>query len=157
MAVVNNRLEEFSVSILTFIWQERIYCSVCYICEWNRMVYSCLIGCGATEKVPSMKMKKVWALANVSKLLVSRRLIFCFLHSGRCRIAGTVGCCCVLLRQSDICIGGWDLRSWTLVSKLCVWGFLHGATRLGHCRHTGTQPRQRSGVGCQVFHGISGF
>jgi hypothetical protein len=24
--------------------------------------------------------------------LVSRRLTFCFLHSGRCRIAGTVGC-----------------------------------------------------------------
>jgi hypothetical protein len=30
--------------------------------------YSCLNGCGATEKVPSMKMKKVWALANLSKL-----------------------------------------------------------------------------------------
>jgi hypothetical protein len=34
----------------------------------TRMVYSCLNGCGATEKVPSMKMKKVWALANLSKL-----------------------------------------------------------------------------------------
>jgi hypothetical protein len=32
------------------------------------MVYSCLNGCGATENVPSMKMKKVWALANLSKL-----------------------------------------------------------------------------------------
>jgi hypothetical protein len=29
--------------------------------------------------------------------------------------------------------------------ELCVWGFLHGAARLGHCRHTGTQPGQRSG------------
>jgi hypothetical protein len=27
-----------------------------------------LNGCGATEKVPPMKMKKVWALANLSKL-----------------------------------------------------------------------------------------
>ena len=35
MAVVNNRLEEFSVSILTFIWQERIYCSACYNFECN--------------------------------------------------------------------------------------------------------------------------
>ena len=35
MAVVNNRLEEFPVSILTCIWQERIYCSDCYIFEWN--------------------------------------------------------------------------------------------------------------------------
>jgi hypothetical protein len=35
MAVVNNRLEEFPVSIMTFIWQERIYCSACYIFEWN--------------------------------------------------------------------------------------------------------------------------
>jgi hypothetical protein len=35
MVVVNNRLEEFPVSILTFIWQERIHCSVCYIVEWN--------------------------------------------------------------------------------------------------------------------------
>jgi hypothetical protein len=34
-AIVNNRLEEFPVSILTFIWQERIYCSACYIFEWN--------------------------------------------------------------------------------------------------------------------------
>jgi hypothetical protein len=34
----------------------------------TRMVYSCLHGCGATEKVPSTKMKKVWALANLSKL-----------------------------------------------------------------------------------------
>jgi hypothetical protein len=31
MAVVNNILEEFPVSIFTFIWQERIYCSDCYI------------------------------------------------------------------------------------------------------------------------------
>jgi hypothetical protein len=30
----------------------------------TRMVYSCLNWCGGTEKVPSMKMKKVWALAN---------------------------------------------------------------------------------------------
>ena len=30
------------------------------------MVSSCLNGCGGTEKVPSMK--KVWALANLSKL-----------------------------------------------------------------------------------------
>ena len=35
MAVVNNRLEEFPVSILTFIWEERLYCSDCYIFEWN--------------------------------------------------------------------------------------------------------------------------
>jgi hypothetical protein len=28
-----------------------------------------------------------------------------------------VGSCCVLFRQSDIYIGGWDLRSWTLVSN----------------------------------------
>ena len=35
MEVVNNRLEEFPVSILTFICQERIYCSDCYIFEWN--------------------------------------------------------------------------------------------------------------------------
>jgi hypothetical protein len=35
MAVVNNRLEEFPVSILTFTWHERIYCSDCYIFEWN--------------------------------------------------------------------------------------------------------------------------
>ena len=34
----------------------------------TRMVHSCLNGCEATEKVPSMKMKKVWALANLSKL-----------------------------------------------------------------------------------------
>jgi hypothetical protein len=34
----------------------------------TRMVYSYLNGCGATEKIPSMKMKKVWALANLSKL-----------------------------------------------------------------------------------------
>jgi hypothetical protein len=34
----------------------------------TRTVYSCLNGCGGTEKVPSMKMKKVWALANLSKL-----------------------------------------------------------------------------------------
>jgi hypothetical protein len=33
MAIVNNRLEDFSVSILTFIWQERIHCSACYIFE----------------------------------------------------------------------------------------------------------------------------
>jgi hypothetical protein len=26
---------EFPVSILTVIWQERIYCSACYIFEWN--------------------------------------------------------------------------------------------------------------------------
>jgi hypothetical protein len=26
----------------------------------TRMVYSYLNGCGATEKIPSMKMKKVW-------------------------------------------------------------------------------------------------
>ena len=32
MAVVNTRLEEFPASVLTFIWQERIYC---YIFEWN--------------------------------------------------------------------------------------------------------------------------
>jgi hypothetical protein len=32
---LNNKLEEFPVSILTFIWQERIYCSDCYIFEWN--------------------------------------------------------------------------------------------------------------------------
>ena len=35
MAVVNNRLEEFPVSILTLIWQEHIYSSDCYIFEWN--------------------------------------------------------------------------------------------------------------------------
>jgi hypothetical protein len=29
-----------------------------------------------------------------------------------------------------------------------VWGFLHGAARLGHCRHTGTQPGQISGWVC---------
>jgi hypothetical protein len=51
---------------------------------------------------------------------VSRRLTFCFLHSGRCCIAGTVGCCCALLRQSDICIGGWDWRSWTRVSNCAL-------------------------------------
>jgi hypothetical protein len=28
-----------------------------------------------------------------------------------------VGSCCVLFRQSDICIGGWDWKSWTLVSN----------------------------------------
>ena len=28
-------MEEFPVSILTFIWQERIHCSACYIVEWN--------------------------------------------------------------------------------------------------------------------------
>jgi hypothetical protein len=28
---LNNRLEEFHVSILTFSWQERIYCSACCI------------------------------------------------------------------------------------------------------------------------------
>jgi hypothetical protein len=66
MGVVNNRLEEFPVSILTFIWQERIYCSDCYIFEWNPDGVQLLNGCGATEKVPSMK--KVWALANLSKL-----------------------------------------------------------------------------------------
>jgi hypothetical protein len=54
-----------------------------------------------------------------------RKLIFCFLHSGRCRIAGTVGCC-VLLRQSDICIGGWDWRSWTLVSNCALVVFFTG-------------------------------
>jgi hypothetical protein len=32
---LNNTLEEFPVSILTFIWQECIYCSTCYIFEWN--------------------------------------------------------------------------------------------------------------------------
>jgi hypothetical protein len=31
----HNRLEEFTVSILTFIWQERIYYSACYIFESN--------------------------------------------------------------------------------------------------------------------------
>ena len=35
MAVVDNKLEEFPVSISTFIWQECIYCSACYIFEWN--------------------------------------------------------------------------------------------------------------------------
>ena len=35
MAVVNNRPEEFPVSILTFILQEHIYCSACYIFEWK--------------------------------------------------------------------------------------------------------------------------
>jgi hypothetical protein len=35
MAAVHNRLEEIPVSILTFIWQERIYCSACYIFESN--------------------------------------------------------------------------------------------------------------------------
>ena len=35
MAVGNNRLEEFPINILTFIWQERICCSDCYIFEWN--------------------------------------------------------------------------------------------------------------------------
>ena len=94
--------------------------------------------------------------------LESRRLTFCFLHSGRCRIAGTVGCCCVLLRQSDICIGGWDWRSWTLVS-ICAFGvFFTGqqgldiVVTLGH--NLGKDLAGFvSGVGCQVFHGISGF
>jgi hypothetical protein len=66
MAVVNNRLEEFPVSILTFIWHYTVV-PVTSLLD-NRMVYSCLNGCGATETIPSMKMKKVWALANVSKL-----------------------------------------------------------------------------------------
>ena len=35
MTVVTNRLEELPVSILTCIWQECIYCSDCYIFEWN--------------------------------------------------------------------------------------------------------------------------
>jgi hypothetical protein len=35
MTVINNRLEEFPVSILTFIWQERIYCSDYYMFECN--------------------------------------------------------------------------------------------------------------------------
>jgi hypothetical protein len=190
--------------------------------------------------------------------LVSRRLTFCFLHSGRCRIAGTVGCCCVLLRQSDErpgnqhqrqthpdpcpgCVPVWpqcpslaaprrkpqthnsipasnssspshlcrcqiawgvhnnnqqflqydngqNAENRMLVNaqtffifmdgtfsvpphpfkqlytirvpfkdvtgtleeldagiELCVWGFLHWAARLGHCRYTGTQPGQISG------------
>jgi hypothetical protein len=34
-----------------------------------------------------------------------------------------VGSCCVLFRQSDICIGGWDWRSWTLVSNCAFAGF----------------------------------
>jgi hypothetical protein len=66
--------------------------------------------------------------------LVSRRLTFCFLHSGRCRIAGTVGCCCVLLRQSDICICGWDWRSWTLVSNCAFGVFYTGQQGLVGCR-----------------------
>jgi hypothetical protein len=46
----------------SFIWQERIYCSACYIFEWNPD------GVLLFKWVPSMKMKKVWALANLSKL-----------------------------------------------------------------------------------------
>jgi hypothetical protein len=66
MAVVNNRLEEFPVSILTFTWHERIYCSDCYIFEWNPDGVQLFTWVRAAEKVPSMN--KVWALANLSKL-----------------------------------------------------------------------------------------
>jgi hypothetical protein len=45
-----------------------LYKSVLWYDNGTRMMYSCLNGCGAIEKVPSMKMKKVWALANLSKL-----------------------------------------------------------------------------------------
>jgi hypothetical protein len=34
--------------------------------------------------------------------------------------------CCVLLRQSDIFIGGWDWRSWTRVSNCAVGVFFTG-------------------------------
>jgi hypothetical protein len=68
MAVVNNRLEELPVSILTFIWQERIYCSAGYIFEWYPDGVQLFKWMRATETVPSKKMKKVWALANLSKL-----------------------------------------------------------------------------------------
>jgi hypothetical protein len=94
--------------------------------------------------------------------LVSKRLTICFLHSGRCRIAGTVGCCCVLLRQSDICIGGWDWRSWTRVSNCAFWVFFTGQQSLDIVVTLGHNLGKDlagfvSGVGCQVFHGISGF
>jgi hypothetical protein len=48
------------------------------------------------------------------------------LYTIRVPIAGTVGCCCVLLRQSDICIGGWNWRSWTLVSNCALGVFFTG-------------------------------
>jgi hypothetical protein len=37
-----------------------------------------------------------------------------------------VGSCCVLFRQSDICIDGWDWRSWTLVSNCAFAVFFTG-------------------------------
>jgi hypothetical protein len=48
----------------------------------------------------------------------------------------------------------WHLHRWLGLEELdagielCIWGFLHGAARLGHCRHTGTQPGQWSGWIC---------
>jgi hypothetical protein len=73
-----------------------------------------------------------------------------------------VGSCCVLFWQSDICIGGWDWRSWTLVSNCAFAVFfteqqgLDIAVTLGH--NLGKYlDGFVSGVGCQVFHGMSCF
>jgi hypothetical protein len=65
---LNCGLEEFLVSILTFIWQERIYCSACYPFEWNPDGVQLFKWVRSYEKVPFMKMMKIWALANLSKL-----------------------------------------------------------------------------------------
>ena len=90
---------------------------------------------------------------------MSRRLTFCFLYSGRCRIAGTVGCCCVLLRQSDIWIGGWDWRSWTLVSNCAFGVFFTGQQGLDIVVTLGHKLGKYlagfvSGVGCHAVSSV---
>jgi hypothetical protein len=73
-----------------------------------------------------------------------------------------VGSCFVLFRQSDICIDGWDWRSWTLVSNCALAVFFTGQqglnidVTLGHNLDKDLAGFV-SGVGCQVFHEISGF
>jgi hypothetical protein len=81
----------------------------------------------------------------------------------KCVKRSSIGCRGNLsTRQSDICIGGWDWRSWTRVSNCAFEVFFTGqqgldiVVTLGH-----NLGKYLAGfvsvVGCQVFHGISGF
>jgi hypothetical protein len=72
-----------------------------------------------------------------------------------------VGSCCVLFRQSEICIGGWDW-SWTLVSNCAFAVVFTGQQSLDIVVTLGHNLGKDlagfvSGVGCQVFHAFLVF
>jgi hypothetical protein len=60
-----------------------------------------------TFSVPPHPFKQLYTI-RVPFNDVTGTAVYAFLPNKCQGIAGTVGCCCVLLRQSDICTGGWD-------------------------------------------------